>query len=185
MGQLAELALKHINMIKFFRKIRYNLMEQNKTGKYLKYAIGEVILVVIGILIALQINNNNDARKARESEINLYKNAIEDLTLEVKNIETQIGWFKLYQDLHYQLYKESKGQIPYEAELDLNVLIWTNISRSLIQENYATKVGDMTNKTIQDLFRDYIWREKLAMEAKQEFNDYKFVIVIPIITISI
>jgi len=155
------------------------MIKENKVSKYLLYAIGEILLVVIGILIALQINNNNDARKARESEINLYKNAIEDLTLEVKNIETQIGWFKLYQDLHYQLYKESKGQIPYEAELDLNILIWTNISRSLIQENYATKVGNMTNKTIQDLFRDYIWREKLAMEAKQEFNDYKFGVVRP------
>jgi len=44
-------------MIKFFRKIRYDLMEKNKTGKYLKYAIGEIILVVIGILIALSINN--------------------------------------------------------------------------------------------------------------------------------
>ena len=46
-------------MIKFFRKIRYNLMEQNKTGKCLKYAIGEIVLVVIGILIALSINNWN------------------------------------------------------------------------------------------------------------------------------
>lgn len=44
-------------MIKFFRKIRYNLMSENKTGKYFKYAVGEIILVVIGILIALQINN--------------------------------------------------------------------------------------------------------------------------------
>ena len=43
-------------MIKFFRKIRYNLMETNKTGKYLKYAIGEVVLVIIGILIVLAIN---------------------------------------------------------------------------------------------------------------------------------
>ncbi len=43
-------------MIKFFRKIRFDLMEKNKTGKYFKYAIGEIILVVIGILIALQIN---------------------------------------------------------------------------------------------------------------------------------
>ena len=51
-------------MIKFFRKIRYNLMEQNKTAKYLKYAIGEIILVVIGILIALQINNWNENRKS-------------------------------------------------------------------------------------------------------------------------
>ena len=47
-------------MIKFFRKIRQNLLSEGKTGKYLKYAIGEIILVVIGILIALSINNWND-----------------------------------------------------------------------------------------------------------------------------
>jgi Family of unknown function (DUF6090) len=51
-------------MIKFFRKIRQNLLSEGKTGKYLKYAIGEIILVVIGILIALQINNWNENRKA-------------------------------------------------------------------------------------------------------------------------
>ena len=46
-------------MIKFFKKIRQNLLMENKTGKYLKYAIGEIVLVVIGILIALGINNWN------------------------------------------------------------------------------------------------------------------------------
>jgi hypothetical protein len=51
-------------MINFFRKIRQNsLMEKNKTGKYFKYAIGEIVLVVIGILIALTINNWNESRK--------------------------------------------------------------------------------------------------------------------------
>lgn len=55
-------------MIKFFRKIRYNLMGENKTGKYLKYAIGEIILVVIGILVALQINNWNEQRKQDQLE---------------------------------------------------------------------------------------------------------------------
>jgi hypothetical protein len=49
-------------MIKFFRKIRYDLLEKNKTGKYFKYAFGEIILVVIGILIAVQINNWNTER---------------------------------------------------------------------------------------------------------------------------
>ncbi len=55
-------------MIKFFRKIRQNLIMENKTGKYFKYAIGEIILVVIGILIALSINNWNDVRKNKNYE---------------------------------------------------------------------------------------------------------------------
>ncbi len=66
-------------MIKFFRKIRYDLMEKNKTGKYLKYAIGEIILVVIGILIALSINNWNEERKNILNESQLVKNIVEDL----------------------------------------------------------------------------------------------------------
>ena len=55
-------------MIKFFRKIRYNLMSGNKTAKYFKYAIGEVLLVMIGILLALQVNNWNQTRKDRVLE---------------------------------------------------------------------------------------------------------------------
>ena len=50
-------------MIKYFRKIRQNLLSEGKTGKYFKYAIGEIVLVVIGILIALYINNWNEERK--------------------------------------------------------------------------------------------------------------------------
>jgi hypothetical protein len=58
-------------MLKFFRKIRQNLLNEGKTTKYFKYAIGEIVLVVIGILIALQINNWNEKRKANifEQEI--------------------------------------------------------------------------------------------------------------------
>ena len=52
-------------MIKFFRKIRQKLLSENKVSKYLLYAIGEIILVVIGILIALSINNWNEGRKDR------------------------------------------------------------------------------------------------------------------------
>jgi hypothetical protein len=43
-------------MIKFFRKIRQNLLSEGSTGRYFKYALGEIVLVVLGILIALQIN---------------------------------------------------------------------------------------------------------------------------------
>jgi len=61
-------------MIKFFRHIRKSLIEQNKMGKYFKYAIGEIILVVIGILIALQINNWNhlEAKRTYHDSLDSY-----------------------------------------------------------------------------------------------------------------
>jgi len=66
-------------MIKFFRKIRFDLMNKNKTGKYLKYAIGEILLVVIGILIALQVNNWNIERKSELKARDLSENLLEEL----------------------------------------------------------------------------------------------------------
>lgn len=67
-------------MIKFFRKIRQNLLLENRTGKYLKYAIGEIILVVIGILIALQINNWNEQRKDNVKEQEILKRLRKEFT---------------------------------------------------------------------------------------------------------
>jgi hypothetical protein len=72
-------------MIKFFRHIRQNLLMENRTGKYLKYAIGEIVLVVIGILIALQINNWNEERKINLEEKRALENIYRDF---IKNRES-------------------------------------------------------------------------------------------------
>jgi len=64
-------------MIKFFRKIRQNLISEGKTIKYFKYAIGEILLVIIGILIALQLNNLNEVEKVKDMEV-VYLNALHD-----------------------------------------------------------------------------------------------------------
>ncbi len=70
-------------MIKFFRRIRQKLLSENKFSKYLLYAIGEIVLVVIGILIALQINNWNERRK-EETVITKYtKRLIQDLEKDI------------------------------------------------------------------------------------------------------
>ncbi len=66
-------------MIKLFRKIRYNLIETGKTGRYLKYAIGEIILVVIGILIALWINNLNTNHQLKKEQTTLIRNLKQEL----------------------------------------------------------------------------------------------------------
>ncbi|MCF1192237.1 DUF6090 family protein [Mangrovimonas sp. AS39] len=66
-------------MIKFFRKLRQNSAYSNRFGKYMLYAIGEIILVVIGILIALGINNQNDLKKDRLRAVSLLENLSEEL----------------------------------------------------------------------------------------------------------
>ncbi|WP_228853521.1 hypothetical protein [Aegicerativicinus sediminis] len=60
-------------MIKFFRKIRQKLLPENKFSKYLVYAIGEIVLVVIGILLAVQINSWNQDRKDAKTELDVLK----------------------------------------------------------------------------------------------------------------
>jgi Family of unknown function (DUF6090) len=75
-------------MIKFFRKIRYDLLEKNKTGKYLKYAIGEIVLVVIGILIALSINNWNEAKKTERMVYSLFEDVLDELAINVNRIDS-------------------------------------------------------------------------------------------------
>lgn len=85
-------------MIRFFRTIRQSLINEGKTQKYLKYAIGEIVLVVIGILIALQINNWNETRKAGLKERQLLDNLqieftdnLAELDSVSKNVNTVIA----------------------------------------------------------------------------------------------
>ena len=84
-------------MLKFFRKIRQKLVEQNKLGNYFKYAIGEILLVVIGILIALSINNWNETRKLQKEERHYllalhsdFKTAESNLRIKLALVEEQL-----------------------------------------------------------------------------------------------
>jgi len=83
-------------MIKFFRRIRQRLLSENKLSKYLIYAIGEIILVVIGILIALQINNWNNDRLERESEIIVLQEILGNLERDVEILNMTKGWNNLW-----------------------------------------------------------------------------------------
>ena len=78
-------------MIKFFRKNRQETLTENKFGKYLTYAIGEIILVVIGILIALSINNWNQKKTERKIEHEYIVSLIEDAKTDLFNFENAIA----------------------------------------------------------------------------------------------
>jgi len=108
-------------MIKLFRKIRYDLMEKNKTGKYFKYAFGEIVLVVIGILIALSINNWNENRKNKLTESEYYCKLLADFELDRQNIAV--------------LYEESEHKIEISKRLLLE-LNNKNKDKSYLLNNY-------------------------------------------------
>ena len=73
-------------MIKFFREIRQKKLTENKFGKYLTYAVGELILVVFGILIALSINNWNETRKNKIAEADYYCRILYDFEITENNV---------------------------------------------------------------------------------------------------
>ena len=101
-------------MIKFFRQIRKALLAENKFSKYLIYAIGEIILVVIGILIALQINNNNEIKKNRAKVDNL----LEKIQLNIESDLDRINWLLTRQSLKDSLISlvlnDQVGRADYE-----------------------------------------------------------------------
>ena len=81
-------------MIKFFRKIRQDLLSKGKTGKYLKYAVGEIILVVIGILIALSINNWNEERKKNIQGKAYVAEIYREVKKDIRNIDDILDKFE-------------------------------------------------------------------------------------------
>ncbi len=83
-------------MLRFFRTLRHRLLAENRVSRYLLYAVGEIVLVVIGILIALQINNWNNARLDRKASLAFYANTREQLLEDRRKIEGQIMYNTMY-----------------------------------------------------------------------------------------
>ena len=73
-------------MFRFFRSIRQQLLAENKTVRYLKYAVGEVLLIVVGILIALQIGEWNQERRDRNEETYILNRILDELEANIKEI---------------------------------------------------------------------------------------------------
>lgn len=81
-------------MLRFFRQIRQRLITDNKFTKYLLYAVGEILLVVIGILIALQVNTWKEERENKSRQHAFYRSVMVDLKSDRSNIEDLSAFYK-------------------------------------------------------------------------------------------
>ncbi|TXD54372.1 MULTISPECIES: DUF6090 family protein [unclassified Polaribacter] len=114
-------------MFKFFRKIRFNLLLKNKTSKHFKYALGEIILVVIGVLIAFQINNWKESKNASKKELALLVNIKSDLESDVSNLKRQHSSFvqrEANSELAIELSYKAKTVKDINLVSDLTEPLW-------------------------------------------------------------
>ena len=129
-------------MIKFLRSIRRNLLGDNTFSKYLLYAFGEIVLVVIGILIALQINTWNDNRKSRLRINQILKKVRDELVLNIEN-SNDLNRFYRYKEKEIGRVINQKVTLEDYQNSGLVYLIWNNNTAD-ISDDAASELDSFT-----------------------------------------
>ena len=174
-------------MIKFFRKIRQNLLSERKIGKYLKYAIGEIVLVVVGILIALSINNWNEKRQV-QNKVNLQllniKTAIQsdietlDRVLMTESFRFHaIKYLLEMSGVTIKLYDYNYNEFPTHWDQFWNKPIPEHLDRDFIEVCFSaidigTTASFINYKAIQEFGNSGLFSELKNNELKKIINEY-------------
>jgi hypothetical protein len=164
-------------MIKFFRKIRQNMLNENKFSKYLLYAIGEILLVVIGILIALQINTNSENHKKRVFEITILENIKEDILSDKVDCELNLEYIKIeltneqrLLDFLFDENVQSKDSISFKDALGIDLItVFHNASFNNLQNNDIGLISN--NKLYKEITRFYDFYVS-ALKELENSHDY-------------
>ncbi|MCZ4408358.1 DUF6090 family protein [Cryomorphaceae bacterium 1068] len=178
-------------MIKVFRQIRQQLFMEGKTGKYLKYAIGEIILVVIGILIALQINNWNNGRVEKKSDYQSIRALISDLKAKDEEIISDFEYGKsLISQTDIIIDHWAKYKSIDTLNLKRSIFILSGDGAFFIEKSPALesltnsdlweRLPDSLLKQVDDVYRGNFTGLKAAYEKITEYStQFKFDFLIP------
>jgi len=163
-------------MIKFFRNIRQKLLSENRFSKYLVYAIGEIVLVVIGILIALGINNWNQERIGDKKELDLLKSLNEDLALNISMIKKLGDQYALNERECREGMNILQNASSVQMILEAYSLIGTrwevfSVNRNTYDEMLNTGTFyTLKNKKLQDAIRTHFIEANTYVKDFQEMN---------------
>ena len=144
---------------------------KDKITKYYKYAFGEIVLVVIGILIALSINNWNEARKNRIEQLILINNIIEDLRLDSIHINkslSEVGNQKRLVDDLISKSLDKKKQLNYQL---IGLLRFSSDFRPISQRNHSVSVSNLDDEFIRELLQGYFIEEDKVLDIFLEYVD--------------
>lgn len=162
-------------MLRFFRQIRQRLITDNKFSKYLLYALGEILLVVIGILIALQVNNWNEDRKLKDQEYALLGDLKSDLQETLKDLKFGKSVNESTIDNYRILIQAIDNDEPYSGKID-SAIVYLNYFhvprfRRTTYEALKSRGDILSNDTLKRAISDvydrtfaYLTEDQLKIE---------------------
>ena len=141
-------------MLKFFRKIRKKLLSEGNVGKYFKYAIGEILLVVIGIFIALQINNWNESRKQKSELSKIHQRLILDVDNDIRDLNSALIFWEERKPVFKSVMNDSMSPDLFDVGLSrlLTELPRTNLNKTGVQQLKKLNVKDELSIRIINLY---------------------------------
>ena len=159
-------------MLPLFRKTRKQLADDNQFLKYSRYAIGEIVLVVIGILIALQVNDWNDSRKGIAKRNNLLKSLKVEFTQNLDQLDTILSYDNLVVESSFQFLRlKADDLIVKDSNFMAHLLQNTSWNWTYDPQNGALRSGissgDINLITNEELINALFgWRDVVA-DAKE------------------
>lgn len=165
-------------MLSFFRKIRKKILADNKFSKYILYAIGEIVLIVLGILIALSINNWNESKKNRAQEIVLLNNLKQDLIRDTIDIKEGIVLFNsFYREerklLNFLYHNDNEPETPIDYNLALSTPTIALIHQSSFKNLQSNDPRLLTNNTLRKkITRHYDFFAEMVIALEDETDAY-------------
>jgi hypothetical protein len=171
--------------MKLFRNQRSKLLKDKKITKYIAYAIGEIILVVIGILIAVSLNNWNQNRKEKQQLFNIYTIIADELNNDLKEIDKIQSTYKAQNSLFLKVLNDSVKRIEYLINPQFTYLTigfpeitfnkrgynqLTNFNADSFQDSLSTQIIEFYTERLREIQIDDDLR---ASDFKENYSHYK------------
>ncbi|MBN3519999.1 hypothetical protein JYB62_08280 [Algoriphagus lutimaris] len=177
-------------MINFFRKIRQNLLLEGKTRKYIKYAFGEIVLVMVGILLALQVTNWNNQRLDRLREQAILKNLQIDFQNNIANLETASASFEVAYQASVDLLEIIKGDQQINPE-EVDHLVDIIVNKTMSYDLITGSINEIFNTGSLNLIQDSALKKQISnwsfyySDTEDDiviYRDYLFSFLVPSLT---
>ncbi len=162
-------------MLHFFRKIRRDLLSNSEFFKYLKYAVGEIVLVVLGILIALQINNWNENRKDINKSRAVLGEFIKDLASDTTGISRVVKL--LERQTRYEVW--ALNRVVYDtSQVDrLKKAFFSTVYQEFVQDRTYNKLEVSQNPNLtgfldlQNMLTKYYTDTKFLLDYNNQVEE--------------